>query len=192
MTEPALVFLAACLVNNLVADHLLGIGPLAAAEKMEIAAAMALIVCAALPLSVVVAWLLETWLLSPLHLTDYRLLLLVMTAAGACAMAARLLRRLAPRLFERGVGRYPLLLVNCALPGAALLNLGQGRGLLTSLAFGVGAGAGFSLVLLMFTAITGRLSAGDVPVPFRGLPLQLVILGIIALAFSGFVGAGAA
>ena len=45
MTEFFLILLAACLANNLVADHLLGVSPLlAAAQKIDIAVDMALAV----------------------------------------------------------------------------------------------------------------------------------------------------
>ena len=80
------------------------------------------------------------------------------------------------------------MLINCALLGVTLLGVRQGSGLLDAIVFGAGAGLGFSLVLIGFTAINLRLVVTDLPAPFRGLPLQMITLGIISLAFSGFTG----
>lgn len=189
MTEFFLILLAACLANNLMTDHLLGVSPmLAAAQKIDIAADMALAVTCITAVVAFVTCLLEAWFISPLGLENYRLLILVMTIVCICQASRAFPGRYFPRLFDRDGRFYPLLLMNCALLGVTLLGVQQDLGPLGSLFFGAGAGLGFSLVLLGFTAINLRLSVTDLPVPFKGLPLQMVTLGIISLAFSGFTG----
>ncbi len=189
MSELFLILLAACLANNLVTDHLLGVSPmLAAAQKVDIAVDMALAVTGISAAVAFVTSLLETWFIAPLGLEHYRLLILVVTVACVCQASRALPGRYFPRLFDRDGRFYPLLLLNCALLGVTLLSLQQDAGPLGSLFFGAGAGLGFSLVLLGFTAINLRLSVTDLPVRFKGLPLQMVTLGIISLAFSGFAG----
>ena len=189
MTEFFLILLAACLANNLVTDHLLGVSPmLAAAQKIDIAADMALAVTCVTAVIAFVTCLLDTLFIIPMHLENYRLLILVMTILCTCEVLRALPGRYFPRLFDRDGRFYPLLLMNCALLGVTLLRVQQDLGPLGSLIFGAGAGLGFSLVLLGFTAMNLRLSVTDLPVPFKGLPLQMVSLGIISLAFSGFTG----
>ena len=189
MTELFLILLAACLANNLVTDHLLGVSPmLAAAQKVSIAVDMALAVTCITAVVAFVTCLLEAWFINPLGLENYRLLILVMTVVCVCQACRALPGRYLPRLFDQDGRFYPLLLLNCALLGVTLLSVQQGSGLLGSLFFGAGAGLGFSLVLLGFTAINLRLVVSDLPAPFKGLPLQMVTLGIISLAFSGFTG----
>ena len=189
MTELSIILLAACLANNLVTDHLLGVSPmLAAAQKIGIAVDMALAVTCITSVVALVTFLLDTFFITPLHLENYRLLLLVATVACVCQVSRTIPGRYFPRLFDRDGRFYPLLLMNCALLGVTLLNMRQGGGLLASLFFGAGAGLGFSLVLLGFTAINLRLAVTDLPGPFKGLPVQMVTLGIISLAFSGFTG----
>ena len=189
MTEFFLILLAACLANNLVTDHLLGVSPmLAAAQKIDIAADMALAVTCVTAVVAFVTCLLDTLFIIPMHLENYRLLILVMTVVCVCQASRAFPGRYFPRLFDRDGRFYPLLLMNCALLGVSLLRVQQDAGPLGSLIFGAGAGLGFSLVLLGFTAINLRLSVTDLPVPFKGLPLQMVTLGIISLAFSGFTG----
>ena len=186
MTEFLLILLAACLANNLVTDHLLGVSPLlAAAQKINIAVDMAIAVTGVTALVVFITCLLDTLFIAPLHLEIYRLLILVMTVVCVCQASRIIPGRYLPRLFDRDGRFYPLLMMNCALLGVTLLNVQQDIGLLGSLFFGAGAGLGFSLVLLGFTAINLRLTVTDLPAPFKGLPLQMVTLGIISLAFSG-------
>ena len=189
MTEFFLILLAACLANNLVTDHLLGVSPmLAAAQKIDIAADMALAVTCVTAVVAFITCLLDTLFIIPMHLENYRLLILVMTIVCICGVSRAFPGRYFPRLFDRDGSFYPLLLMNCALLGVTLLRAQQDLGPLGSLIFGAGAGLGFSLVLLGFTAINLRLSVTDLPFPFKGLPLQMVTLGIISLAFSGFTG----
>ncbi len=186
MTEFLLILLAACLANNLVTDHLLGVSPLlAAAQKINIAVDMAIAVTGVTALVAFITCLLDTLFIAPLHLEIYRLLILVMTVVCVCQGSRIIPGRYLPRLFDRDGRFYPLLMMNCALLGVTLLNVQQDIGLLGSLFFGAGAGLGFSLVLLGFTAINLRLAVTDLPVAFKGLPLQMVTLGIISLAFSG-------
>ena len=186
MTEFLLILLAACLANNLVTEHLLGVSPLlAAAQKINIAVDMAIAVTGVTALVAFITCLLDTLFIAPLHLEIYRLLILVMTVVCVCQASRIIPGRYLPRLFDRDGRFYPLLMMNCALLGVTLLSVQQDIGLLGSLFFGAGAGLGFSLVLLGFTAINLRLTVTDLPAPFKGLPLQMVTLGIISLAFSG-------
>ena len=85
MTEFFLILLAACLANNLVTDHLLGVSPLlAAAQKINIAVDMAIAVTGVTTLVAFITCLLDTLLITTLHLENYRLLILIMTVVGAC------------------------------------------------------------------------------------------------------------
>ena len=54
--------------------------------------------------------------------------------------------------------------------------------------YGVGAGAGFTLAITIMAGIREELDVADVPKPFQGAPITLIIAGILALAFMGFTG----
>ncbi|RPI60899.1 MAG: electron transport complex subunit RsxA, partial [Ignavibacteriales bacterium] len=51
-----------------------------------------------------------------------------------------------------------------------------------------GAGAGFTLALVIMAGIREELDLADVPKPFQGAPITLIVAGILALAFMGFAG----
>lgn len=72
--------------------------------------------------------------------------------------------------------------------GLTLLNAQDDKGLLHASVLSLGAGLGFWLVLSLFSDLCQRTRDNDVPLPFRGLPIQLIGAGLIAVAFLGFSG----
>lgn len=56
------------------------------------------------------------------------------------------------------------------------------------MAFTVGAGFGFTLVLVLFAAIRERLAISDIPEPFKNTAIALVATGLLSMAFMGFAG----
>lgn len=187
MTEPLLILLAACCANNLLTERLLGVAPLVlAAERPRVARALPLAFIGLTTLTAFISSLLHGFIITPMQLENYRLLILVMAIAGICLLCSRLLARYWSRWHDKAAGVFPLLLLNCTLLGVALLAAQQQLNPLPALFFGAGSGLGLALVSWGFTAINQRLAAADLPACFRGLPIQLITLGLIALAFSGF------
>jgi electron transport complex protein RnfA len=102
----------------------------------------------------------------------------------------RLMAVYSPRLFA-ALGLYlPLITTNCAVLGVALLDAKQSESLFDSLLFSAGSGLGFTLVLVLFSAVRERLESAAIPAPFRGSAIGLITAGLAALAFSGFQGLG--
>ena len=77
---------------------------------------------------------------------------------------------------------------NPGVLGMALLNAREDKGFFHATALSLGAGLGFWLVLSLFNDLRQRTLDNDVPLPFRGLPIDLVGAGLIAVAFLGFSG----
>ena len=69
-----------------------------------------------------------------------------------------------------------------------MLYLGEPGSLSMSLFYGLGCGVGFALALLVHATLEERIAEAPIPRPFRGLPLSLITLGILAMAFLGFTG----
>ena len=72
--------------------------------------------------------------------------------------------------------------------GIALLNAQRSVSFLQAVAYGIGGGLGFSLVMVLFSGVRERLDFADVPLPFRGTAIALVTAGMAALGFIGFAG----
>ena len=69
-----------------------------------------------------------------------------------------------------------------------MLNIVKGYNFIESLIFAIGAGFGFTLALIIMSGIRERLELADIPQALKGIPIALIIAGLLALAFGGFAG----
>lgn len=184
-----LIIISAALVNNFVLVQFLGLCPfLGVSTRLESAIGMSAATAFVLTLASVVAYLLTRWVLVPLELEYLRIVMFILIIAALVQLVELVMRRSVPLLY-RMLGIYlPLITSNCAVLGVALLNLREQHSLAESALYGLGAAAGFSLVLIALAAARERLAMADVPASFRGAPIGLITAGLMALAFMGFVG----
>jgi len=189
LTEYALILVSTVLVNNFVLAKFLGLCPfLGVSNKIETAIGMSLATTFVLTLSAVASYLTEAYLLEPLDLTYLRTIMFIVVIAVVVNFTEMVVRKTSP-LLHNVLGIYlPLITTNCAVLGVALLNVQQAHGLLESALYGFGAAVGFSMVLILFSALRERLAAADVPLSFEGVPIALITAGLMALAFMGFAG----
>lgn len=93
-----------------------------------------------------------------------------------------------PRSTARSEYIFPLITTNCAVLGAALLNIEKEYDFVKSLVFGFSAALGFTLAIVIFAGVRERMRYSDPPKAFRGFPILLLAAALIAMAFSGFSG----
>ncbi|AVO60896.1 Rnf-Nqr domain containing protein [Pseudomonas chlororaphis] len=191
MTEIVLTLISTALINNFVLQWPLGVDPLlqVSAEPqvarrrihaLGIATSCLMLLCSLLGYGLYQA------LLVPLGLTSLQLFVFLPLGVLLIAPLLKLLTRMLPGLpFD---GLWPLLLGNAGVLGALLLAVQANRGIAYSLALGLGAGLGFWLVLSLFSDLRQRILNNNVPLPFRGLPIDLISAGLMAVAFLGFNG----
>jgi len=189
MAELAFILVGALLVNNFVLAQFLGLCPfIGASGSYDTAAAMGLATTFVLTLSAAASWLVYHAVLVPLDLTYLRIIAFIVVIAGAVQFTELYLKSTSP-LLHQVLGIYlPLITSNCAVLGVALLALQQNLSFSETLIFAVGAAVGFSLVIVLFSAMRERISHADIPEPFQGAPITLVTAGILSLAFMGFAG----
>lgn len=189
MNEIIVILVGTILVNNFVLTRFLGLCPfMGVSRNLDSAAGMSLATAFVLTLSSATAYLLHQYLLVPLKLEYLRTISFILVIAGSVQFTEIMVRRLSPQL-DQVLGIFiPLIATNCAVLGVALINVQESHSFVESVFFGLGASAGFALVLVLFSAIRERVEAADVPAPFRGTAIALVTAGIMSLAFMGFVG----
>jgi len=179
MTEYALILLSTILVNNFVLVKFLGLCPfMGVSRKLETAIGMALATTFVLTLSSVSSYLVNEYILAPLGLEYMRTIMFILVIA----VVVQFTEMVVHKIF------LPLITTNCAVLGVALLNIQQQHSFLQSLFYGFGAAVGFSLVLILFSALRERISVADVPEAFQGTSISLITAGIMSLAFMGFAG----
>ena len=82
----------------------------------------------------------------------------------------------------------PLAALNSGVLGTVLVERTQSFTLGQSLGFGLGSGIGYVLAVLLVTEARHRPRSKAIPKAFRGLPITLVYIGVLALAIYGFTG----
>ncbi|MCJ8313567.1 MAG: electron transport complex subunit RsxA [Saccharospirillaceae bacterium] len=177
------------LVNNFVLVQFLGLCPfMGVSNKLETAIGMGLATTFVLTLSSVLAYLVYNWLLVPLGLEFLQTISFILVIAVVVQFTEMVVKKTSPLLY-RVLGIFlPLITTNCAVLGVALLNVKNNHSFIQSFLYGFGGAIGFSLVLILFSAMRERINQADVPKPFKGSAIGMITAGIMALAFLGFSG----
>jgi len=189
MSDLVLIILATVLVNNFVLVKFLGLCPLlGASTRLETALGMSLATTFVLTVASGASYLIDVWVLGPWQLEYLRLVSFIVVIAAAVQFTEMFIRHASP-LLHQVLGMYlPLITTNCAVLGVALLNTRESDSLIEALAYGIGAGLGFALVMVLFAGLRERLDGGEVPTAFRGPAIALITAGIMSMAFMGFTG----
>ena len=184
-----LILIGSVLVNNFVLHYFLGICPfLGVSKKIKAAFSMGVAVTFVLVLTAVASWAINHWILIPYDLQYLQIVAFILVIASLVQFVEMFVRKTSPPLYQ-AMGIYlPLITVNCAIMGLALLASLKEYDFSETVVFGVGAGAGFTLAIVLMAAIREQLELADVPEAFKGAGIALVVAGIMALAFLGFSG----
>ncbi|HJP35624.1 MAG TPA: RnfABCDGE type electron transport complex subunit A [Gammaproteobacteria bacterium] len=192
MTSDSLtsIFLNACIVNNFVLSLFLGICPfLGVSGKRETALRMGLAVMFVMLISSACAYGINNALVR-LEMEYLRLICYIAVIASAVQLVEMFMKKVSPPLF-RTLGIYlPLITTNCAILGLALFQTAKEYNFLQCLIYALGAGAGFSIALVIMAGLREQLELADVPGVAQGAALSLMLAGILSLAFMGFAGQG--
>ena len=189
MADYLLIVISTVLVNNFVLVQFLGLCPfMGVSNKLETAMGMSLATTFVLTLSSVCSYLAYTYLLQPLDLGYLQTITFILVIAVVVQFTEMVVRNTSPMLYKVLGIFLPLITTNCAVLGVALLNIKKLNGFIDSIVYGFGAAVGFSLALILFSAMRERIAVADVPVPFRGAAIGMVTAGLMSLAFMGFTG----
>ena len=184
------IFLNAFLINNFVLAMFLGICPfMGVSGKIKTAWNMGLAVIFVMLVSSVCAYGINT-ILVKYDLEFLRLISYIAVIASAVQLVEMTIKKFSPALF-RTLGIFlPLITTNCAILGLALFQTNRSYDFLQCLAFSVGAGAGFTLALVLMAGLREKLELADVPDVSMGAAMSLMLGGMLSLAFMGFAGLG--
>ena len=189
MIELFIFMLTAVLVENFIFSKFMGCCPfLGVSEKPSTALGMGCAVMFVMTLSSAATWAVYHYILLPNELEYLKTIAFILVIAALVQFIEMFLRRALPALYG-ALGIYlPLITTNCAVLGAALLNIQNDYNFLYSVAFGFSAALGFTLAIVIFAGVRERMALSNPPRAFRGFPITLIAAGLVAMAFSGFSG----
>ena len=184
------IFVNACLINNFVLAYFLGICPfLGVSGKLATASRMSGAVIFVMLVSSTCAWGINGLLIA-IGAPYLRLIAFIAVIASTVQLVEMFIKKVSPALF-RTLGIFlPLITTNCAILGLALFQTNKGYGFVQSIVYALGAGAGFTLALVLMAGLREKLDLAAVPDVVKGASLTLVLAGILSLSFMGFAGLG--
>lgn len=184
------IFVNACFINNFVLSLFLGICPfLGVSAKFETATRMGLAVIFVMLVSSTCAYGINGLLIWA-NAEYLRLICYIAVIASAVQLVEMFIKKSSPALF-RALGIFlPLITTNCAILGLALFQTQKGYNFVQCIVYALGAGAGFTLALVIMAGLRETLELADVPDVVKGTALTLMLAGILSLAFMGFAGLG--
>jgi electron transport complex protein RnfA len=188
-SEPlSFIFLNAFLMNNFVLALFLGICPfLGVSGKLQTAWYMGLATTLVMLVSSMCAYFINIFLVA-FDIEFLRLISYIAVIASAVQLIEMSMKRLSPNLF-RALGIFlPLITTNCAILGLALFQTAKEYNFLQSLAYSLGAGAGFILAIVLMAGLREKLDLANVPTVSQGAALSLMLAGLLSLTFMGFAG----
>ncbi|WP_409278406.1 Rnf-Nqr domain containing protein [Pseudomonas defluvii] len=190
MTELIVTLIGAALINNIVLHQGLALDPAlridGAADRHKIHA-LGLTTGLLMLSSTLIGQLLYRYVLLPLQLDYLRLFVFLPLCIVLITPLLTLISRWQPQLPQAGL--KPLLLGNAGVLALSLTASSPELELLQVIALSMGSGLGFWLVLMLLDDLRQRTLDNDaIPESFRGLPLELIGAGIMAMAFLGLNG----
>lgn len=149
---------------------------------------MGIAVTFVMAITAVVTWLIYHLILVPYNLEILEYVSFILVIASLVQLVEMFIKKMSKPLYE-ALGIYlPLITTNCAILGLALFSVLRDYSFIESLVFGLGAGAGFTLALVIMAGIREELELANIPKPFQGAGITMIVAGCLAMAFMGFAG----
>ncbi len=181
------IFVAASVVNNFTLAYFLGLCPfLGVSGRLDTALRLGLATIFVMLVTSMFASALNAWVLP--HAPYLRIIAFIVVIASAVQLVETIMKKASPALF-RALGIYlPLITTNCAILGLALFQTNREYNFLEGIIYALGAGAGFTIALVLIAGIREENDLGQIPRIMRGAAMSFLIAGILSLAFMGFAG----
>jgi len=181
------IFVSALLINNFTLSYFLGLCPFfGVSGRIATALRLGLATIFVMVITSLCAWVLNTFVLP--YAPYLRLISFIVVIASTVQFVEMTIKKLSPALF-RALGIFlPLITTNCAILGLALFATSKGYGLIEGIVYALGAGAGFTLALVLMAGLREEAELSDIPAVIKGTAMNLIIAGLLSLAFMGFAG----
>ncbi|MGM0501056.1 MAG: electron transport complex subunit RsxA [Bacillota bacterium] len=187
--ELLLIFMTASITNNFILAQFLGICPfLGVSKEVPTAFSMGLATTFVMTMSAICVWFVNGYILVPLGLAYLKYVSFILVISSFVQLTEMIVRKVSPPIYKALGIFLPLITTNCAILGLALKIPINGYNFIESTVYGLGAGVGFTLAMVVMASMRERLSFGDVPKPLKGAPITLLIAGLMSMAFMGFSG----
>lgn len=184
-----LILVSGIFVQNFIFSRFLGICPfLGVSKQITTAIGMGVAVTFVMAMASAITYLVQYLILTPLNLEYLQTIAFILVIATLVQLVEMVIKKVSPTLYN-ALGVYlPLITTNCAVLGAAILNIQNGYNFLESVTFGIAGALGFTLAIVLFAGVREKLKISAIPEPLQGFPIALITAGLMSIAFLGFSG----
>ena len=133
-------------------------------------------------------WLADNLILVRFSLTYLRTLVFTLLALSVVAGLRRVIRACLPELSRRIDENLASITTNCAALGVVLLISQRSYSLGAALVFALCGGIGATVVMVSYASLGEVVDMESCPKVFRGVPIRLITMGLMAMAMVGFYG----
>lgn len=205
-----LIAVSAALINNFVLHYFVGICPfIGVSRKVDMAFGMGCAVTFVITIAGFLSWVLTAYVLRPgapltaaiagksMDLSILNYIVYIFVIASSVQFVEMYIRKFFPPLYKSFGVYLPLITTNCAILFACLEIMKHVSGVQTpaemwglgeALTLAFFGGVGFTIAIVIMAGIREELDLCDIPTPFKGAPIAMIVAGILALAFMGFTG----
>ncbi|MFH0790263.1 MAG: RnfABCDGE type electron transport complex subunit A [Candidatus Omnitrophota bacterium] len=191
------IFISAVFIYNVILSRFLGLCSfIAISKETKPALSMGLAVMFVTTMSSIITWLIYRYVLIPFELTYLRTISFILVIATFVQLVEMFIRKTSPFLYKFFGIYLPLITVNCAVLGVAVLNSDMffinskavPGSFIYSLFQGLCVGLGYTMAMLLMSGIRERLEFCNIPKSVKEFPLAFIIAALMSLAFMGFNG----
>ncbi len=218
LIDIVLIALSAAVINNFVLYYFVGICPfIGVSRRVDMAVGMGCAVTFVISIAAFLSWTITTMVLIPgapissfiagffvskeaaatVDLTVLSYIVYIFSISSSVQFVEMYVRKFFPALYKSFGVFLPLITTNCAILFACLTIMANVAGvenpadawdLGRSMTLALFGGLGFTIAIVIMSGIREDLDLCDVPEPFKGAAITMVVGGILALAFMGFTG----
>ncbi len=189
MGDYLLLIVSAILVSNIVLARYLGNCPfLGVSQKMDTAVGMGMAVIFVVTLAGMITWVVQYAILNPLGLEYLQTIAFILIIASLVQLVEMFLQKSIPALYKALGIFLPLITTNCAVLGIAIINIQEEFDFMQTVVFSFASAVGFSLAMVLLASLRERFPTARIPSAFAGMPIAMITVGLLALAFLGFTG----
>ena len=188
-TSAFVILIAAIFTNNILLTNFLGMCSfIACSGQIRTAVGLGTAVTFVMTMTTMLNFVIYHFVLIPLGLDHLTFIVFIAVIAAFVQFVEMFVERFSPKLyFALGIF-LPLITVNCAILGASLFMIIRSYTFAQSVGFGFGGGVGWAVAIILMAGLRQKMRYSNIPKPFEGVPIAMIVTCVLAMAFMGFAG----